>query len=637
MPKTLEWTEDDDYPDSHRFTTIVEPEKEESNMVEPSCTSVEESPRSSPTRETNSQGEKRSAEQDSSASDRLPAKRNKGGERPSLVYIATGGLQGFVGNDPRTVCLRCDLATKFARDNLGRVLVHTIYVPSSGKQYPNAVDGCMGLARNMQLRTTEKLDNWIVAVHDKQSKSGGWDLSHVHLVHACTTYKTHRTCRCSVLTAIRPVGYTFKRQYFTSAFNERHLEEMVLYLSEGGRTIYSYCSANRTYGRLLGAKDDAIPSCGCEFESYVGYARYNRREFNRTLLGFEPHEDVEDADGGEPGYSGTNRELSANWKVSLGRKTAALILELMPSSIEKLRDCEKFSAPGSEFEQLYWDSALYSSLVPIAWTEAVKEWNRLSLREIILRRAAHPSTFLGSKTYYGPKYSAQLLSKLILFQTHTKEEAIDFCERLFAIIDKTEPKINTFCIVSPPSAGKTFLFNSITSLLWNTGRIRNAKKGGDSFTYQDGVNTRLNEWNECVLHGKEAIDDAKGVWEGNDQAVNVKYAKGSVLTRTPLLVAANAIPWSHVPHEAKTFTDRCFFHTWTRQEWLKHVHHYPCPLGWKFILERYKKDEWWDNLPKLEYFNDEELTTEKLTSHSYMFTDWLAASRLEKQTLAQLV
>lgn len=637
MPKTLEWSAEDDNLGS-QVGTIVEPAEAEPSMVDSDCTIVEESPRNSPPGSPISQGEKRPAEQECAIGDRESSKRSKSGGLPSLVYVALGGLQGFIGNDARTVCLRCDLAPKFGRDNATRVFCHTVYVPNTGGQHPHAVDRCVDVARNLQLRTTEKLDNWIVAVHDKQSKNSGRDLSHIHLIHCCTTYQSHRTCRCLVINSIRPAGFTFKRKYFTSTDNQRHLEEVVLYLSEGGRTIYSLCSANRTYGRLVGAQDDAVPSCGCQFESFTGHARYNRGQFRGTLLGVEPYEELEETDGSEPGYSGANRELSANWKVNLGRKTAALILELMPNSIEKLRECEKFSAKGSDFESLYWDSALYNSLVPIAWQEAVKEWNRLSLREIIERRAKHPSTFLDTKTYYGPKYSAHLLSRLILEQSMIKEDAIQFVDNLIAIIDKTEPKVNSFCLISPPSAGKTFLFNSLTTLLWNTGRIRNSKKGGDSFTYQDGVNTRLNEWNECVLHGKEAVDDAKGVWEGNDQAVNVKYAKGSILTRTPLLVAANALPWSHIPHEAKTFMDRCFLYTWRSQPWLKTVHHYPCPLAWKIILDHYKTDEWWDTLPDKCHFNDEddELEAMRQGNYTYMFETWLTVKRMEKDTLDTL-
>lgn len=174
--------------------------------------------------------------------------------------------------------------------------------------------------------------------------------------------------------------------------------------------------------------------------------------------------------------------------------------------------------------------------------------------------------------------------------------------RQLHVQDRVVPKKNTLCIIGAPSSGKTYYARTLMSIAWKYGQIRNNKKGGDSFTYQDAINCRVAEWNECLLMGKEEIETAKMVWEGATAPINVKYQKNQRLQRTPLLVTANEVPWrmckEHV--DKKAFTDRAFVHHWTRQEWLKSFGLYPCPLLWHEILAGMDEDSYFDNIPSVE-------------------------------------
>lgn len=560
------------------------------------------------------------------------------GQTPSLLYERYVGLRGDPTDGSRTACLRCDVVGSFGRSQVGRTIVHSVFYLNADEQYPNGLGKCLEAISGTPLQTSSRLDNWIVAVHDQPISSATGsriDLSHIHLIHGCQTYASHRTCRCSVIGGFKPVGFLSKRRYFSDFTSNRHIEEMVLYLSKGGRQIHEVCYGDKPFRRVAPNKNNNLPHCGCEFQDPAGFSIANESNRGDALLGFEPPQRNAGPNASQSGLGDNGGERGSTAKVRLGQQTTAKILELMPSSYSKLRDYSCFKRP--PFEQLYWDKQLFEALVPIAWDTAVKEWNSLSTAEVISARCKFPSTFLSDdKTYYAPRYSANLICRLILEQCGHYPDAIDFVDNLLAVLDKTNAKKNAFVIVSAPSAGKTFLYNSLLSLFWNTGKLRNPKKGGDTFTYEAGVNTRVNEWNECVLHGKEAIDDAKGIWEGNSQAVNKKYASGAILRRTPLLVAANAPPWSMCPEAAQAFQDRCYYHYWTRQPWLEHVAYFPNPLAWRHIFKEYKEESFWQDIPEKGKFADKLFEHLQPQDYTYLFSDWLKVKTLEKQTLDQL-
>jgi hypothetical protein len=289
----------------------------------------------------------------------------------------------------------------------------------------------------------------------------------------------------------------------------------------------------------------------------------------------------------------------------LGEQTSTEILKWFPQSQTAFKNLPHFK---STFPQLYWDTRLYEKVMSNAWMDATKEINKRSFEEILTLREENPKSFLFyNKDYYAPTYSSQLIGRLLLEQNNNDlNQCRQFINTVWQIINKVHPKRNTLLINSPPSSGKTFFVNTILELLNpSVGKIRNPKKNGDSFCFQDAVNCRINEWNECLLDGKEFIETAKTIWEGNNTPVNVKYLKGQQLERTPLIVTCNGWPWRHHPGETKAFQDRCFDYQWERQEWLKNVQMYPTPLMWRIILSEFHKDEWWHSIPGKDYFDDD--------------------------------
>lgn len=283
-----------------------------------------------------------------------------------------------------------------------------------------------------------------------------------------------------------------------------------------------------------------------------------------------------------------------------------------------------------QFPQLYWDSDKRDKICRVAFPDALNEWNKLPMKEIIKRRHAAPLSFMRThhKPYYEPWFSAHIICRLLLEQFDDNQERTrQFLRETFDVLDKRVPKKNTMCIVSPPSSGKTYFVNSLMTLCWKYGQIRNNKKGGDSFTYQDAVDTRINEWNECLLMGKEEIETAKMVWEGAPAPVNVKYKSGQKLQRIPLFVTSNAVPWRMTHGEDKAFRDRCYYYIWKQMPWLKELELYPSPLAWWVICEWSEHPDWWDDVMK----TDEIVFSAKEGKADIYYHNWCRKQVTEEQ------
>ncbi len=256
-----------------------------------------------------------------------------------------------------------------------------------------------------------------------------------------------------------------------------------------------------------------------------------------------------------------------------------------------------------EFPVLYWDQEKRKKVLDAAFADATKQWLLTPFRTMIEKRMAVPAAFLRNHhlPYFAPDFSAQIIGRLLLEQClNNTEEVRRLVQEVVNVMDKVSPKINTFLIIGPPSSGKTYFVKTLLSLSWKYGQIRNNKKGGDSFTFQDGIGTRVNEWNECLLMGKEEVETCKMVWEGATTPVNVKYKTGQRLQRTPLFITCNNTPWRMCQNESRAFKDRCYEHHWSRQEWLKEMTMYPHPLLWLHLLNHIDDDNWLLELPTTE-------------------------------------
>lgn len=285
-----------------------------------------------------------------------------------------------------------------------------------------------------------------------------------------------------------------------------------------------------------------------------------------------------------------------SWMEEQGQAVSSLILKWFPNTPDELHSLPDFRA---NFNYLYWNDVSFQKVAKVAFKHAKLTFMQQSTHDIFEQRYNNPKNYyLDGQSYYSPDFSAKILARLILEQNGGDvTNAIQFIQSIFNITDKVIPKVNTFLIISPPSAGKTYLINSLAKNFWPLGLVQNHVKGGGDFHWQDAVGCRFNLWNECLLMGESFIEQAKAVWEGDAVSVNVKHEKQKTLKRTPLFITCNKDPWSFTPASKQAFLDRCIIYRWHRQPWLKKLDSYAVPSSWHILYNNTQRVEWWNDVP----------------------------------------
>lgn len=290
------------------------------------------------------------------------------------------------------------------------------------------------------------------------------------------------------------------------------------------------------------------------------------------------------------------RSGKISWLEEVGKAVSSLILKWFPNTPDDLHSLPDFREWHSD---LYWNDQLFQKVSKVAFKHAKLTFMQQSTKKILLQRYQNPKNYyLDGQSYYSPEFSSKIIARLILEQNGGDvTNSIQFIQSIFNITDKVIPKVNTLLIVSPPSAGKTYLVNSLANNFWPKGLVQNHVKGGGDFQWQDAVGCRFNIWNECLLMGESFIEQAKAVWEGDAVSVNVKHEKQKTLKRTPLFITCNKDPWSFTQSNKQAFLDRCVMYRWHRQPWLKKLDSYAVPSCWHLLFENSQRVEWWNDVP----------------------------------------
>lgn len=492
-------------------------------------------------------------------------------------------------------CVRCHVEDSFDEAVRGRRVCHAVYIPARRAGYPTNRDKCMAIVEGRTWTNPAKRNTFAVARHIV--KTGDYDDSHVHIVHVCTTYDRRQSCECNGFYNFRPTGFAIKRRYAIAGAGRGRA--ILLYLSSEGRSIYEVDSPHGPQPWTVDYGLFPVPcKCRQDDDDGIGHEDACGSIFTSgNCSGRGAADENSKGDGGQPAVSDKGRERHNSASV-LGPKASAAILKWFPDSMAAFVGMKEFK---TDFPDLYWDKDKRNSILEVAFEDAVQSWLQKPFAEIVSHRAKHANQFLRNfhKRYYSPLFSAQIITRLILEQCDDNaERGREFVQHTLDIMDRVKSKINTLCIIGPASCGKTYFADTLLTVCWKYGKIRNNKKGGDSFTYQDARNSRVVEWNECTLMGQEETETAKQVWEGASVAINCKYKSDQRLPRTPLIVTCNEAPWRFVsPINKQAFLDRAYVHHWSRQPWLKELTMFPCPSMWQVLLENFEDDLWWRTCP----------------------------------------
>lgn len=172
--------------------------------------------------------------------------------------------------------------------------------------------------------------------------------------------------------------------------------------------------------------------------------------------------------------------------------------------------------------------------------------------------------------YLSYEESTTIVRDLLVFQLEDQTKA--FVSALVDILECNIPKTNCFLLISPPSAGKNFVFDGIRDYYLNAGQMNNPNKY-NQFAYQDCHNRRIIIWNEPNYEPRET-ENLKMLFAGDNLSANVKCKPQANVKRTPIIVLSN-----HRPHFANhhAFKDRCMVWNWKAAPFLKDCNKKPRP------------------------------------------------------------
>lgn len=185
--------------------------------------------------------------------------------------------------------------------------------------------------------------------------------------------------------------------------------------------------------------------------------------------------------------------------------------------------------------------------------------------------------------YYNLSESIILMNNILLFQLDNNLTDIKtFLNNLYILLDRKEPKKNTFMIISQPNAGKNLFFDAILHYYFSYGMIGNFNKF-QSFPLQDCANKRVLMWNEPNIE-PSALEELKKIFGGDTTTVKVKHKEDQVVGRTPIIILSNHDPFP----KNSAFTSRIIRNYWKPFPKLKVVNKKPYPLSFYYLLVKYK-------------------------------------------------
>lgn len=471
------------------------------------------------------------------------------------------------------------------------------------------------ICSTLQTSAGTNTDNAVIGFHEQD----GW--SHVHVIHGCATYGQTQSCRCHQFRRLlRRLGrFGHKRQYRGTS-TEKDWRRILFYLHKQGRQVEEVKCGDSRYQRSGVHKDNqecdqqrcgtdvhqsyqcAVRVCDVSSCSALGKGRKRPKKSAKS----ERREKVLKSQRGRP-------------DPELGEAIQKKFLKWVPLSAQNFINNDKFTI---NFPELKYDDKRREKLVNAAIRYVKLEYNRMTGAELCNTLWERPWVLLqdGHCSYYSPEFSYQILIRLLFEQMRSEEQVSFFLEAVRNVVDKKHEKKNTLCIISPPSAGKSFIINSLAGAMLNVGYIlTSSKHSPNRFAFQDAHNCRVAIWNEASFCSEEQVQKAKEVLEGNATNIEKKFASNILMERTPIIITANSKPWKAYLHEEQAFLDRMYFFTrWSPQPWLKDLKLKINPLAWYFVFNSDQRNQW-DTFPtKTELIN----TQDDHTFVSYLKTHY---------------
>ncbi len=411
---------------------------------------------------------------------------------------------------------------------------------------------------------------------------------HVHCVHLCAYSGSH--CRCAFIEKAKSRGELrqpisrFRRQ-FANRLSATDCQNILQYFTEGGdigETIIII--GGSVEGKLCG--DKVLEKQ--RHSNNPGGEKQHSLEACLQISEIELRSPIEIRDAYEQGRSS---RLPRDLESGRGNKTA---FQRRVLDVCKMNPVTPIRAIVNHIVWLSDDMLMFKrnddkmvQSVLDTFSQTICKWSLDEFYAMYTAPGCIPcfSAIDGrpQNLYYNREQSVDILVELLQFQYDDDELAImDFLYDVWAVVERKLAKCNCICVVSPPSGGKNFFFDTILAFCLNKGQLGNPNKY-NHFAFQEAYGKRIILWNEPNYESSQT-DMLKLMLGGDQYTVNVKCKHDCAVEKTPIICLSN----KRVPFMMDiAFKDRIRLHTWKTAPILKRYTKKPHPMAIYLLFKRY--------------------------------------------------
>lgn len=400
--------------------------------------------------------------------------------------------------------------------------------------------------------------------------------SHFHIFHDCTFHRGQ--CRCKFVSGLGIIQQA-KHRLRTEQFGIGDLISVLEYYSEKGKYIHSIILGNR--GAPVSNLSKMLQDRRCEGAELVGEVQEGVCEH----IGSRKRSLSAASNSGSDGSNllqgnGKSRRSSDNVRSQLDEmlgffyKYTVVPLECIVKSRWWLNSKYKFISLGDK-EFIKCRNVFNANICKMTLQDLKQFW--LS-KSVYYWDTDYYKTSV--KQYMPLQESVQFTKQFLLHQFYEEEFVIEFLTFMSKLLNRELNKMNSVEVISPPTSGKNWFFDSICTLCVSYGQIQNHNKYS-RFALEHAIGKRVNMYNEPNFD-KAFKETLLMLLAGDPITAEAKYQSHQAVEKTPVIILGNT---SRFPMESQ-WKERIKRYTWRQAPMLKGKH-YCHPLTFIFLLDMY--------------------------------------------------
>lgn len=413
---------------------------------------------------------------------------------------------------------------------------------------------------------------------DHPTSESSTQRSHLHLVHDCAFH--HGQCRCAFMSRINGVQLP-KFRVRTECVTIQDIGRLVFYHCQEGRKLLYLITANTK--QRIPHTNEVLQGVGCS-----GYT--TTEAMGESICGFENIDNWGESDTprcGQPSEKRIRLSPEARGKVFKVQKELDDMLDWFKNyTVVPLEHTVfsswwqnspfKYEGNGSQNVQKVMNlfrmqvGRMSLHALELFWdNQVVKYWDTDEYRVTV-------------KPYLPLDESVKLAEKFLFHQFQSEEAIYEFLFFLSKMLNKETGKMNAIEVVSPPTSGKNWFFDSIMTFCISYGHIENHSSKNSRFTLENAINRRINIYNEPNFDAAFEETLLK-LTAGDTVSAEAKYQSYQSLVKTPIVILSNVSKFG----KTSKWNERLYRVRWHKAEMLKDKD-YCHPLTFVSLLNQKK-------------------------------------------------